>query len=347
MEAKGLSHIIQRRGALALTAAFVDSSNFKSIVAMALAAGTIPSSILASNSVSRKSSDNDYITSDPSSDEEYVARSRKRAVGADAPAAGKAARPTPKRPPGAVTLKALIDDGFLSAGEEAMCVEYKGNVTYGDLGADGKIRYQGMTFESPSAFSIYLKRLVNPGRKADDGWKTVKYSGHFLEKYKMAYVMKTQPPAAVEGADEPPAKRAKAGAPAVPKEPVRAADGQPQLRQLPAKAAQREAPAEEDLQPSTSPSNRSAPGHYSDEDQPSSSGVDGGGGGGLASSLYPPRPYVIKAPCCCGQSGGAEAARCQAYSGLPGFATGQPFHLKVAPLAQVGMNSTRAPERTR
>jgi hypothetical protein len=32
-------------------------------------------------------------------------------------------------------------------------------------------------FDSPSAFSIYLKRLVNPARKADDGWKTVKYLG--------------------------------------------------------------------------------------------------------------------------------------------------------------------------
>jgi len=32
-------------------------------------------------------------------------------------------------------------------------------------------------FASPSAFSIHLKRLVNPTRKADDGWKTVKYEG--------------------------------------------------------------------------------------------------------------------------------------------------------------------------
>ncbi len=33
------------------------------------------------------------------------------------------------------------------------------------------------TFESPSAFSIFLKRLVNPDRKADDGWKTVRFGG--------------------------------------------------------------------------------------------------------------------------------------------------------------------------
>ena len=40
-------------------------------------------------------------------------------------------------------------------------------------------------FESPSAFSIALKRLVNPLRKADDGWKTVKYNGRFLDTYKL------------------------------------------------------------------------------------------------------------------------------------------------------------------
>jgi len=43
---------------------------------------------------------------------------------------------------------------------------------------------QQYTFESPSAFSIYLKRLINPSRKADDGWKTVKYRGRLLEHYK-------------------------------------------------------------------------------------------------------------------------------------------------------------------
>ena len=36
-----------------------------------------------------------------------------------------------------------------------------------------------MLFESPSAFSIFLKRLINPARKADDGWKTVKYNGAY------------------------------------------------------------------------------------------------------------------------------------------------------------------------
>ena len=48
-----------------------------------------------------------------------------------------------------------------------------------------QVKGTDMTFESPSAFSIFLKRLINPARKADDGWKTVKFGGKFLEAYKI------------------------------------------------------------------------------------------------------------------------------------------------------------------
>ncbi len=51
--------------------------------------------------------------------------------------------------------------------------------------AVAQVQGQSLAFESPSAFSIYLKRLINPARKADDGWKTVKYDGKFLEHYKV------------------------------------------------------------------------------------------------------------------------------------------------------------------
>ena len=42
---------------------------------------------------------------------------------------------------------------------------------------DAAPRPAGNLFESPSAFSVYLKRQTNPDRKADDGWKTVRYRG--------------------------------------------------------------------------------------------------------------------------------------------------------------------------
>jgi hypothetical protein len=44
-----------------------------------------------------------------------------------------------------------------------------------DLSADGFILYKGDKFSSPSAWSIHVKRLANPSKKADDGWKSVRY----------------------------------------------------------------------------------------------------------------------------------------------------------------------------
>jgi len=113
---------------------------------------------------------------------------------APAPAA---ARPPPAFKPaarrgggrgGIITLAHLIDDGIIEPGEDILSVEYKGSTHIATLLPDGRISCnvagQDLTFESPSAFSIYLKRLVNPTRKADDGWKTVKYRGRLLEQYK-------------------------------------------------------------------------------------------------------------------------------------------------------------------
>lgn len=54
--------------------------------------------------------------------------------------------------------------------------DLQGTTQLASLMPDGRISSQiggqQQVFESPSAFSIYLKRLLNPTRKADDGWKT-------------------------------------------------------------------------------------------------------------------------------------------------------------------------------
>mmetsp|Transcript_23369 Transcript_23369/g.51294 ORF Transcript_23369/g.51294 Transcript_23369/m.51294 type:complete len:460 (+) Transcript_23369:175-1554(+) len=107
-----------------------------------------------------------------------------------------------KRAGGVVSLKILIEAGILEPGEGVLYVEYKNNVTWGDLMADGQIHYQGMFFDSPSAFSIYLKRQVNPTRKADDGWKAVKYSGRLLEAYKDQYLRQKIDSSAAGGGDD-------------------------------------------------------------------------------------------------------------------------------------------------
>ncbi|KAG2497303.1 hypothetical protein HYH03_004886 [Edaphochlamys debaryana] len=100
---------------------------------------------------------------------------------------GKGKAP-PKRPAGAITMRTLLDAGFLMPGQQVLYVEYKGNITWADLTDEGTIVCNGQSFESPSAFSISVKRKLNPERKADDGWKAVKYAGKLLEHYKDQYL---------------------------------------------------------------------------------------------------------------------------------------------------------------
>ncbi|GIL92564.1 hypothetical protein Vretimale_18977 [Volvox reticuliferus] len=94
----------------------------------------------------------------------------------------------PKRPAGAITLRTLLDAGFVVPGSKVLYVEYKGLITWADLTEEGSIVCDGQSFESPSAFSIYVKRKLNPERKADDGWKAVKYAGKLLEHFKELYL---------------------------------------------------------------------------------------------------------------------------------------------------------------
>ncbi|PNW74196.1 hypothetical protein CHLRE_13g589050v5 [Chlamydomonas reinhardtii] len=103
---------------------------------------------------------------------------------------GTGAKPkaAPKRPAGAITLRTLLDAGFLVPGSKVLYVEYKGLITWADLTEEATIMCDGQTFESPSAFSIFVKRKLNPERKADDGWKAVKYAGKLLEHYKEQYL---------------------------------------------------------------------------------------------------------------------------------------------------------------
>ena len=49
----------------------------------------------------------------------------------------------PRRPAGAITVKTLLGAGLVAAGERVLSVEYKGNVTWGDLNEEGQITFEG------------------------------------------------------------------------------------------------------------------------------------------------------------------------------------------------------------
>ncbi|GMH32362.1 hypothetical protein BSKO_00196 [Bryopsis sp. KO-2023] len=133
----------------------------------------------------------------------------------------KAAAPK-KRPrgggtrPGGVSLKLLIDEGILTAGEGVLSLEYRGLHEKADLQHDGRIHWKENVFDSPSAFSIFIKRLVNPTRKADDGWKTVKFAGSYLDHYKLELAKKRfgnnpTPPSGEAKPEIPSPKRSRTG----------------------------------------------------------------------------------------------------------------------------------------
>jgi len=102
-----------------------------------------------------------------------------------------------------VTLLNLVEAGILEPGEGVVTHFYHGNTDVADLSGRGEILWDGRVFESPSAFSIAVKRRVNPGRKADDGWKSVKVRGRLLEEYKKTYLLNVVAPSIKAGVRVP------------------------------------------------------------------------------------------------------------------------------------------------
>lgn len=92
-----------------------------------------------------------------------------------------------------------MEAGILEPGEGVVTHFYHGNTDVADLSARGELLWEGRVFESPSAFSIAVKRRVNPGRKADDGWKSVKVRGRLLEEYKKTYLLTVVAPSIKAG----------------------------------------------------------------------------------------------------------------------------------------------------
>ncbi|KAK9845836.1 hypothetical protein WJX81_003853 [Elliptochloris bilobata] len=84
----------------------------------------------------------------------------------------------------AFTLGPLVVHGALQPGTDRLSCSVGGVEYFADLGPNGEILFEGQAFRSPSAFSVYVKRKVNPSRKADDGWTSVHYNGELLSLYR-------------------------------------------------------------------------------------------------------------------------------------------------------------------
>jgi hypothetical protein len=83
-----------------------------------------------------------------------------------------------------VSLRTLVEKGFLQAGRDNLTVNYKGTTFVASLEKDGTIRFEGETFNSASAFSVHSKRKLTPHKQGDDGWKSVYYAGKQLDEFR-------------------------------------------------------------------------------------------------------------------------------------------------------------------
>ena len=68
-----------------------------------------------------------------------------------------------------------MKEGLMEPGQGVLRVEYKGHVFLGDLTPSGSICYEGELWESPTSWSMHVKRRVSPGMKVDNGWESVFY----------------------------------------------------------------------------------------------------------------------------------------------------------------------------
>ncbi|CAH1789787.1 unnamed protein product [Owenia fusiformis] len=101
-----------------------------------------------------------------------------------------------------ITLKMLMSDGVMDYGDGVMTIEYLGKKFKADLLENGKIKWvnaagQSLYFNSPSAWAINCKKIVNPQKKSGCGWASVKYKGKKLDIYKSAWFRKVRPNQAV------------------------------------------------------------------------------------------------------------------------------------------------------
>ena len=123
---------------------------------------------------------------DPIGDKENAkpSASSANAIGTNATKTTTSARKPKTGPSRGISLKELVKAKFLEPGEGVFEILYRDNTYLANLTPEGLIEHEGDLYESPSSFSISMKRKVNPEKKADDGWKSVNYRGKRLEYYK-------------------------------------------------------------------------------------------------------------------------------------------------------------------
>lgn len=86
-----------------------------------------------------------------------------------------------------VSLLDLVEKGIIRPGKDVIECRYKKQTGVATLRENGVIYFDGNTFATVTAFSIFFKRKFTPSKLGDDGWKSVYYKGECLDTYRKEY----------------------------------------------------------------------------------------------------------------------------------------------------------------
>ena len=126
--------------------------------------------------------------------EHYLPSSKRRkrtssARDSDAARSSKAGKQAGGSGRSGVTLLDLIEGGFLEAGENILSCSYQGVTDTADLTERGTIVWDDNEFSNPTAWAIKYKRLHNPAKVADDGWKSIVFNNeNVLAHYRAEFL---------------------------------------------------------------------------------------------------------------------------------------------------------------
>lgn len=90
------------------------------------------------------------------------------------------------------SMKTLLQDGILQAGEKVLTLEHEGHKFYGDLRRDGTILMRGVDdaphmYATPVAWANHCCKLLNPDSKPLNAWSSIRFRGKRLDSYKLKW----------------------------------------------------------------------------------------------------------------------------------------------------------------
>lgn len=90
------------------------------------------------------------------------------------------------------SMKTLLQDGILQAGEKVLTLEYEDTKFFGDLRRDGTIMMRDKEesphiYATPVAWANHCCKMLNPESKPLNAWSSIRFRGKRLDSYKLKW----------------------------------------------------------------------------------------------------------------------------------------------------------------